>query len=158
MELLRLREDFIAGKFRLKIEPARFGLRAYRNFLQANEASIAAFKKKQQAAFEAERQRWREAGQDVVASEVVITATAPDSELDLPQNARAVASHVAGSVWKVEAQVGDAVKAGQTLIIVESMKMEIAVMAPCNGTLSHLLCKEGGAVSAGQNLLVIVEE
>ena len=87
-----------------------------------------------------------------------IAEAGTDSELDLPGNARAVASHVAGSVWKVEAQVGDTVQVGQTLVIVESMKMEIAVTAPCSGKLSHLLCKEGGAVTAGQNLLVIVEE
>jgi urea carboxylase len=158
-ELLRLREDFIAGKFRLKIEPARFRLRDYREFLQTNATPIAAFKARQQSAFEAERKRWHDAGQDVVAaSDVMIAEAGTDSELDLPQNARAVASHVAGSVWKVEAQVGDKVQAGQTLVIVESMKMEIAVTAPCSGKLSHLFCKEGGAVTAGQNLLVIVEE
>jgi urea carboxylase len=157
-ELLRLREEFIAGKFRLKIEPTRFRLRDYREFLQANNASITAFKAQQQAAFEAERKRWHDAGQDVTASDVLIAEARTDSELDLPPNARAVASHVAGSVWKVEARVGDTVKAGQTLVIVESMKMEIAVTAPCSGKLSHLFCKEGGAVTAGQNLLVIVEE
>jgi urea carboxylase len=157
-ELLRLRENFIAGKFRLKIEPARFRLRDYRAFLQTNAASIAAFKAKQQAAFEAERQRWRDTGQDVAASETLIAAAAPEGELNLPPNARVVASNVAGSVWKIEVQVDDTVKAGQTLVIVESMKMEIAVTAPCSGKLSHLFCKEGGAVIAGQNLLVIVEE
>jgi urea carboxylase len=157
-ELLRLREEFVAGKFRLKIEPTRFRLRDYREFLRANKASITAFKSNQQAAFEAERQRWRDTGQDVAASDVIIAEAGADNALDLPENARAVASHVAGSVWKVEAQVGDTVKAGQTLVIVESMKMEIAVTAPCSGKLSHVLCKEGGAVTAGQNLLVIVEE
>jgi urea carboxylase len=49
------------------------------------------------------------------------------------------------------------VKAGQTLVIVESMKMEFALVAPCDGKLTHLFCKEGGAVSAGQDLLVIEE-
>jgi urea carboxylase len=58
----------------------------------------------------------------------------------------------------VEAQVGDTVKAGQTLVIVESMKMEIPLTAPCDGKLSHLFCKEGGAVAAGQDVLVISAE
>ncbi len=158
VELLRLREEFIAGKFRLKIEPARFRLRDYREFLQANATPIAAFKAKQQSAFEAERKRWHDSGQDVAASEDMIAEAGTERELDLPQNARTVPSHVAGSVWKVEVQVGDTVKAGQTLVIVESMKMEIAVTAPCSGKLSHLFCREGSAVTAGQNLLVIVEE
>jgi urea carboxylase len=65
---------------------------------------------------------------------------------------------VAGSVWKIDAQVGDTVKEGQVLVIVESMKMEIPLTAPCSGKLTHLFCKEGAGVSAGQDLLVIVAD
>jgi urea carboxylase len=154
-ELLKLREDFVSGRFKLKVEPTRFSLREYRRFLADNADSITAFKTRQQAAFEAERERWKAAGQDVVTSDETVAEAGPDSELDLPENARPVASHVAGSVWKIEARVGDTVKAGQTLVIVESMKMEFALVAPCDGRLTHLFCKEGGAVSAGQDLLVI---
>jgi len=157
-ELLKLREDFIAGKLQLKIEPTRFRLKDYRQFLQTNGPSIAAFKQIQQAAFEAERERWKAAGHDVVASDESVAEAGPDSELDLPPNARPVASPVAGSVWKVEVGVGDRVSAGQTLLIVESMKMEIALVAPCSGRLTHLFCKEGAAVAAGQDLLVISAE
>ena len=157
-ELLRLREDFIAGKFQLKVEPTHLRLRDYRGFLQTNSVSIAAFKAKQQAAFEAERERWEAAGQDVVASDITVAEAGPDSELDLPPNARPVATQVAGSVWKLEAKVGDAVQEGQTLVIVESMKMEIPLLAPCSGKLTHLFCKEGGTVAAGQDLLVIAAE
>ncbi|TCJ14957.1 urea carboxylase [Parasulfuritortus cantonensis] len=156
-ELLKLREDFVSGRFKLEVEPARFSLREYRRFLADNAESIATFKTRQQAAFEAERERWKAAGQDVVTTDETVAEAGPDSELDLPENARPVASHVAGSVWKVEAKVGDLVQAGQTLVIVESMKMEFALVAPCAGRLSHLFCKEGGAVSAGQDLLVIEE-
>ena len=154
-ELLRLREDFIAGKFQLKIEPTRLCLRDYRSFLKTNADSISAFKARQQAAFEAERERWKAAGQDVVASDSSVAEAGPDSELDLPPNARPVATQVAGSVWKLEAKIGDAVREGQALVIVESMKMEIPLLAPCNGKLTHLFCKEGSAVAAGQDLLVI---
>ena len=156
-ELLKLREAFVHGKFQLKIEPTRLRLRDYRAFLAANAESIAAFKTAQQAAFEAERERWKAAGQDVVASDETVAEAGPDSELDLPENARPIANQVAGSVWKIEAGVGDRVKTGQTLVIVESMKMEFALVAPCDGTLTHLFCKEGGAVAAGQDLLVIEE-
>jgi urea carboxylase len=154
-ELLKLREEFVSGRFQLKIEPDCFRLRDYRQFLADNADSITAFKTGQQAAFDAERERWRAAGQDVVASDVTVAEAGPDSELDLPENARPVASHVSGSVWKIEAKVGDVVKAGQALVIVESMKMEFALVAPCDGKLTHLFCKEGGSVSAGQDLLVL---
>ena len=157
-ELLQLREDFVVGKFRLKVEPTRFRLGDYRRYLAKHGDSIARFKERQQAAFEAERERWKAAGQDVVASDEIIAEAGPDSELDLPPHARPVASPVAGSVWKVAAQVGDSVAAGQTLVIIESMKMEIPLTAPVSGKLTHLFCKEGGAVAAGQDLLVITAE
>ncbi len=157
-ELLTLREDFIAGKFKLKIEPTRFRLKDYRAFLQTHADGIAAFKGKQQAAFEAERDRWKAAGQDVLPTDSAAPPAAPDSELDLPPNARPVATEVAGSVWKVDVKVGDTITQGQSLVIVESMKMEFALLAPCSGILTHLFCQEGGAVSAGQNLLIIGEQ
>jgi urea carboxylase len=160
-ELLKLREDFVAGKFELKIEPVRFRLSDYRKFLRTNKKSITGFKTKQQAAFDAERERWKAAGQDAGVSDTsdaLVAATGPDSELNLPPNARPVATHVAGSVWKVETTIGAHVNEGQVLVIVESMKMEIPLVAPCSGKLTHLFCKEGGAVSAGQDLLVIESE
>jgi len=157
-ELLKLREDFVAGKFQLKIEATRFRLKDYRRFLSQNADSIAAFKQTQQSSFEAERDRWKAAGQDVIANDDIVAEAGPDSELDLPANARPVATHVAGSVWKIEAKVSDVVKEGQVLVIVESMKMEIPLIAPCTGRLTHLFCKEGAGVSAGQDLLVIVAE
>jgi urea carboxylase len=155
-ELTQLREDFIAGKFQLRVEPARFRLRDYRAFLKANAQSISAFKLRQQAAFEVEREHWKSGEQGPMANDMMVADAGFDSELELPPGTRAVATQVAGSVWKVEAQVGDAVTAGQTLMIIESMKMEIPVAAPISGTVTHLFCKEGGVVAAGQNLLAVI--
>jgi urea carboxylase len=154
-ELLRLREDFAAGKYRLRTEPTQFRLRDYRAFLNANAKSIAAFKAGQQTAFEIEREQWKADDQEATASDLVAADAAPEGEIDLPAGAHAAASQVAGSVWKIETRVGDAVQEGQTLLIVESMKMEIPLLAPCSGKLTHLFCKEGSAVAAGQNLLVV---
>jgi urea carboxylase len=156
-ELLRLREDVPAGRHKLDIEETIFSLRDYRAFLAEHRTEIDAFKAKQQAAFDDERERWKAAGQDVVASDAIVAEAGPDSELDLPPNARPLATHVAGNVWKVMAAVGQKVGAGDTLLIIESMKMEIPVTAPCAGTVSHVFCKEGGQVAAGQDLLVIEE-
>jgi len=61
-ELLAMREDFPQGKFSLRIEEEVFSLRRYNAFLRDNAASISQFKARQQAAFEAERERWRAAG------------------------------------------------------------------------------------------------
>ena len=62
---------------------------------------------------------------------------------------------VTGSVWKIEAQIGDRLKADQTIMIVESMKMEIPVVAPVSGVLTELFVKEGQEVEEGQQLAVI---
>ncbi|TSE33583.1 Acetyl-/propionyl-coenzyme A carboxylase alpha chain [Tepidimonas taiwanensis] len=155
-ELLKIREDFPLGRYPLRIEETTFRLREYNAFLRENAASIAAFKAKQQAAFEAERERWRQSGQADYATDLTVAEAAPDSELDLPDNGRAVASEVAGSVWKVHVQEGAEVKRGDTLIVIESMKMEFAVLAPCDGRVYRVYCREGGQVAAGQDLLVLV--
>jgi urea carboxylase len=157
-ELLKIREDFPLGRYPLKIEETTFSLREYNRFLADNAAPIAAFKAQQQAAFDAERERWRESGQAEYASDLTVAEAAPDSELDLPENGRAIASHVAGNVWKVEVEDGAQVKQGDPLVIVESMKMEFAVLAPCDGRIHTVFCREGGQVSAGQDLLVLVSE
>ena len=66
-----------------------------------------------------------------------------------------VLSEISGSVWKVEVQPGQAVQAGQTLLVVESMKMEIPVEAPAAGTVRELRVAEGEAVQDGQWLVTL---
>lgn len=63
-----------------------------------------------------------------------------------------IVSEVTGRVWKIEASVGDAVDADQTVVIVESMKMEIPVAAPAAGRLAELTVAEGDAVEEGQTI------
>ena len=157
-ELLKLREDFVAGRFQLKVEETTFSLREYNAFLQVNGESITAFKSTQQAAFDAERERWKANGQADYATDATVAEAATDSELDLPPNSRAVASHVAGNIWQIPVAEGDTVQAGDTLVIVESMKMEINVTAPMAGKVLRLFCREGSQVAAGQDLLVIQAE
>jgi len=157
-ELLELRQQFVSGQFQLRTEPGTLRLKDYRAFLQQNQASIAAFKGRQQAAFEAERGRWQAAGQDLLVPEVAdAPAASHGAGRDLPSHAQWVHAPVAGSVWKVLAGEGALVQKGDTLAILESMKMEFAVAAPCHGRLHTLACREGQAVAAGQELLVLEE-
>ena len=157
-ELLKIREDFPVGRYQLKIEETTFSLRDYNAYLSDNAASITAFKTQQQASFDEERDRWQASGQADYARDLTVAEAAPDSELDLPENGRAIASHVAGNVWQVAVTEGAEVKQGDTLVVVESMKMEFVVMAPCDGRIHAVFCREGGQVSAGQDLLVLVTE
>jgi len=157
-ELMKIRADFPLGRYRLEIEQQTFSLRNYNRFLAHERDSIAAFKQRQQAAFEEERGRWAAAGQNVYASDATVAEASPEAELDLPPGGRAVAAHVAGNLWKLEAAEGARVTAGEVLAIIESMKMEISVTAPCAGRVHRLFCREGSPVAAGQDLLVLVEE
>jgi acetyl-CoA carboxylase biotin carboxyl carrier protein len=66
-----------------------------------------------------------------------------------------VKAHITGVVFQVSTKPGDAVAAGDPVIVLESMKMEIPVIAPVKGTLASLLVKEGQEVSEGQDVAVI---
>jgi urea carboxylase len=148
-ELLRLREAFPYGRFQVRTEKSSFRYSAYRAWLAENAASIADFKKQQQGAFEAERERWRAAGQDVVAS--AAPAIAEDAERpQTPPGCSALASPIAGSVWKVAADAGARVEAGDPVVIVEAMKTEIAVSSGVSGTVRRVLVSPGATVMPGQ--------
>jgi urea carboxylase len=73
----------------------------------------------------------------------------------VPEGAQAVRSPVTANVWKIVASVGQRVEAGEKLIIVEAMKMEIVVTAPIAGELVEIRCREGALVMGGQLLGVI---
>ena len=66
-----------------------------------------------------------------------------------------VIAEVAGKVWKIEAQPGTTLAADDTILILESMKMEIPVVAPAAGKLLELRVKEGDAVGEGEVIAVI---
>jgi acetyl-CoA carboxylase biotin carboxyl carrier protein len=66
-----------------------------------------------------------------------------------------VEAHITGTVWKVEVSVGDAVEEGDTVVILESMKMEMPVEAEDPGTVKEILCQEGQSVSEGDALVVL---
>jgi acetyl-CoA carboxylase biotin carboxyl carrier protein len=63
---------------------------------------------------------------------------------------RKVASDVAGSVWEVVVAVGDVVSVDDTLIVIESMKMELPVAAPRGGTVVAIHVTKGDLVEEGQ--------
>jgi biotin carboxyl carrier protein len=66
-----------------------------------------------------------------------------------------VKSEIAGSVWKVEVAVGDRVAEEDALIILESMKMEIPLLAPRAGTVLEILVAEGEAIAEGDVAVVL---
>ena len=67
----------------------------------------------------------------------------------------AVEAHITGTVWKIEVEVGDHVDEGDTVVVLESMKMEMPVEAEDPGTVKEILCEEGQSVSEGDALVVL---
>ncbi|HEX8437718.1 MULTISPECIES: biotin/lipoyl-binding carrier protein [Archangium] len=66
-----------------------------------------------------------------------------------------VAAHITGTVWKIEVKVGQKVSSGDTLVILESMKMEMPVEATEDGTVKEIRCKEAQPVNEGDVLVVL---
>ena len=66
-----------------------------------------------------------------------------------------IEAHITGTVWKIECQVGDEIAEGDTVVILESMKMEMPVEAEDPGVVKEIRCTEGQSVSEGDTLVVL---
>jgi urea carboxylase len=155
-ELLEIRDAFPRGRYSLRIEPKQFRLRDYHAFLKSIKADADIFKNHQQAAFEAERERWAAAGQAEYMDPP--EPPAPESDGETPEGCSPVRSPIAASVWNIAVATGQRVEAGQKLMILEAMKTEIAVAAPNSGIVEKLNCAVGALVGAGQTLLLLRAE
>ena len=148
-EILRYRNDFLRGKFPLQVEETTFHLGEYKKYLASIRESSAAFKAKQEAAFEAEKNRWHELGLDTFVSE---EPEHPVRDIDLPEDCEGIYATVPGSVWKILAKKGQHISSGDTLAVLESMKMEIPVTAEQDGVIEDVFIHTGEQVDAGQVL------
>jgi len=157
-ELLHYREAVVQGTVKLKIEEETFSLRQYYEFLNANSEEIAAFRVKQRTAFAAERDRWTTAG-EFSHQDLEVSEEPEVTKITIPDDVEAIAAPMSANVWQVLVQPGDRVAEGDPLVILEAMKMEIAVLADAAGTITEVFCQAGQTVTAGQFLAAIrVEE
>jgi urea carboxylase len=154
-ELLRMRAGFPFGRCPLRIEESSLALSEYLAFLERERDSIATFRARQQAAFAAERERWQRAGLDESAPAEPPRRSEPTA---IPDGCIAVTSGVSGSVWQIMVQAEQPVTQGDLLVIMESMKMEISIVAPVAGTVVEIRAAAGAPASAGDTLLVLRPE
>ncbi|MEN0616615.1 urea carboxylase [Klebsiella indica] len=155
-ELLRIRRDFPLGRYPLRIEHSTLRLAEYQQFLAREAQSIAAFRDHQQQAFNAERERWIANGQADFTTQENVTEEGGD--MPLQQGEQGVESPISGNLWQVQVAVGSRVREGEVLVVLESMKMEIPLLAPCDGIIQQISVQPGSAVHAGQRVAVIIEE
>ena len=151
-ELQQIRRDFPQGRYPIKIEESHFSLSEYQEFIAINQESIATFTAQREQAFEDELARWHADGQFNYVQEEIAEQ---NEETELPEDAIRIDSSVSGSVWQTQVKIGQTVKAGDVLLILESMKMEINITASSAGTVTHLLKADGARVQAGQTLVVL---
>ncbi|WP_122665456.1 urea carboxylase [Pseudomonas viridiflava] len=152
-ELLRIRRDFPLGRYDLEIEHSTLNLADYQAFLNREAEGIASFRSQQQAAFNAERERWIASGQANFESDEAVAPLTEEAPLKAGEHS--VDSHIAGNLWQVQVEVGQRVEAGEALVILESMKMEIPLLAPTSGVVREVRVQPGSAVRAGQRVVVL---
>jgi urea carboxylase len=153
-ELTEARAAFPHGAYPLKIEETKFSYADYAAGLARDAKSIATFKATQQAAFDAERQRWKAEGLD---SFIADDAGNSAAEGEIPTGHFGIATHVPGNIWKILVEDGASVAAGDPVAIIESMKMEITVTAHAAGRVSDLRAMPGRNVRTG-DVIVVLEE
>jgi urea carboxylase len=150
-ELLEARAAFPHGAYPIRIEERTFDYGAYRHSLEKDASEVLAFQATQRKAFQEERARWKDLSEAVAE---------PSSELSfedavLADGHAVVRSEVPGNVWKVLKGEGDRVKAGEPVLIVESMKMEVTICSPSKGTVVSLRAKPGQTLALEQVVAVI---
>jgi urea carboxylase len=153
-ELKELRRDILYGAFELKVEDAEFNLIRYQGFLDSIQPEIADFKSRQRQAFNRERESWRVNGQLEAASLPDMPDFDPVKH-DVPSGCEAVSAPMTASVFQIAVEPGQQVAAGQKLLVLDAMKIELVIAAPIAGVIEETLCQIGQLVSAGQQLAIL---
>ncbi|MES2822829.1 MAG: urea carboxylase [Pseudomonadota bacterium] len=151
-ELKQIRLDFPQGRYSIKIEESQFSLNEYEKFIAHNAEAITQFTHQRECAFAEELARWHANGQFNYEQVEIVEKT---DEIAIAEDAIRVDSSVSGSVWQIAVKVEQKVNAGDVLLVLESMKMEINISAPCAGKVIQILKTEGARVQAGQTLVVL---
>ncbi|WP_137873688.1 urea carboxylase [Rhodococcus sp. Q] len=153
-QLTEFRAEAKAGRFNAEITEGTFALADHLRFLEDNAESIAEFNTRQGAAFEAEKEAWRAAGEfDRV--EVAPEPEPDTAELVLPPGATVVEAPMVGTVWRVAVEPGDVVEPGNDAVVLEAMKLEMSVPFTSAGTVLEVLVEPGAKVQPGTPLVVM---
>ncbi len=154
-ELVEWRRDFPSGRRSIRIEPSEFRLADYRAYLADNAQGIATFESRRQAAFDEERADWQRRGEFDRVTDLAEADAPPVGEIAVPEGATLVEAPFGGSVWKLLVDEGDTVAAGQTIAIIEAMKMECPVQSPAAGTIAALYIAERQSLQPGAPMLAL---
>jgi len=148
-KLKEMREAFRHGHLEIDITEEPFSLAEHRQFLTDNADSIAAFNEKRDIAYHEEVARWQ--NEDAAIESAMLGSKADIGEVD----GHLISAEISGNVWKLLVEEGATVEEGQTVVIVEAMKMEFEIVASASGKVTGLHCQPGAIINAGDPVLVI---
>ncbi|KAA6456665.1 urea carboxylase [Acidobacteria bacterium AB60] len=156
LELEDFRREILTGIFNPRVDSGAFSMTEYEAFLGSIEPGIEEFKAIQSRAFREERERWAASGPNNPPA-ALIEMPKPDAAapFDVPEGCQAIHAPLTASVFQVAAQPGQQVSAGQKLVVLDAMKMELVIAAPSSGIVRELFCKVGQMVIAGQQLMIL---
>ncbi|MFS0699445.1 urea carboxylase [Cellulomonas sp. 179-A 4D5 NHS] len=163
-ELVEQRAAFAAGRLDVEVEHGTFSYAEHLAMLASEHDAIAAFQSRQAEAFAAERAAWEAAGEFAVEEpaddDAAGGAHAPGGAaggpaVEVPPGCVLVEAPMVGSVWRVEVREGEQVRAGDPLVALEAMKLELAVDAPADGRVRQVLVEPGQHVAPGAPLVVV---
>jgi len=153
-ELEIMRKDFKNGNLEIKIEKTRFCMDTYNDMVSKEQPKVAEFKQKQRVAMEEQMKI------DAAQLEELDQCQEMDDVLESEdkyqgKGGSAIRSQVTGTVWELKAKVGDVVRVGDTLMVLEAMKMEYAVTALEAGTVTDIAVSVGDMVQQGACLCLL---
>ena len=159
-ELESLRSKYKRGELVLEIEDGTFSYADHKKFLEQNKSSIDEFRRIQNNAFSAERTRWEEDGEAAEDASAKHAATQAENmrvkrETELPLYATRVRSGVAATVFEVFADKSAFINAGDSVVVMESMKVELRVEASVSGTVLSVEVGKGDLTDPDTTLCVI---
>jgi urea carboxylase len=157
-ELLELRRAAAEGRYEPEIESGHFDVDAYHRFLATIREDTERFRARQQAAFQAERERWVASGEFEAAKKAEGAAADADSSADVfevSEGAHVVTAPLGAQVWAVPVGDGALVEEGDELVVLSAMKTETAVHAPVAGRVECIAVRPGQVVLSGAPMMAI---
>jgi urea carboxylase len=148
-ELLKIRDDYKLNKYKPEISNTTISLKEYKKFLNDNRTSIEEYQKINNIKSISERVDWstmKDADHSVVEKN--------DEEMDL-SNCFRLKSNVYGNLYEIKIKEGEEIKAGQSIMLIEVMKMSIYINSPIDGTVKKIIAHQGKIVKPGEVLVAI---
>ncbi|KAJ3348853.1 hypothetical protein GGF32_005937, partial [Allomyces javanicus] len=151
-ELARLRADFAHDRYTPQVEETTFDFAAYQAAMARDAAAINAFQTAQAVAFRDEVARWGKTD-DVDAAKPAHASNT--KQVEVPPGGTAIQAGFTSRTWKVLVEVGQVVDEGVPVVMVEAMKAELPVSAPCRGVVVDVLCAPGQVLDPSDVVVVL---